>query len=36
MHMAVDAAGQHQPARGVDDFRRRAEIGAERRNASAR
>ncbi len=29
MHVAVDAAGQHQQARHIDDLARRAEVGPE-------
>ena len=32
MHMAVDAARQHQPACRVHDLRSRAKVGAERRD----
>ncbi len=34
MHMAVDATGQNQHAGRVDDFPRRTEVQAERRDAS--
>jgi hypothetical protein len=33
--MTVDAARQHQTARGIHNFGGRAEIAAERRNAAA-
>ena len=36
VHVAVDAAGQHQLAGRIDDLRRVAEIGAERRDRAAR
>ena len=35
MHMAVDAAGRHQQALGVDDISRRPEIGAKHGNLAA-